>query len=156
MTAEPKQAVSVYLSYAQKDEALKQEFEDYLAIMQQTGLISGWVERQVQPRTDWSQVIDPRLLTADLVLILVSPALLASGYVSSAELQKAFERSKTVKTRIIPIILHYVNLTGHIIGNVQLLPRDAQPVSSWPNRSEAWEDIDRGIRHAIKDMTQQY
>ncbi len=71
-----KQPISLYLSYAQKDEALKQEFEDYLAILQQTGLISGWVEHEVQSGTDWSQVVDPRLFSADLVLILVSPALL--------------------------------------------------------------------------------
>ena len=66
MATKPKLPVSVYLSYAQKDGELKQAFEDYLVIMQQNGLISGWVERQVQQGTDWSQVIDPRLLTADL------------------------------------------------------------------------------------------
>src|ERR1019366_9867640 len=98
-TKRPKQPVSIYLSYAQKDEALKLEFEDYLAIMQQTGLISGWVERQVQSGIDWSQIIDPRLLTADLVLLLVSPALLASGYCSGAEVREAFERSKADKRR---------------------------------------------------------
>ncbi|GCE21326.1 hypothetical protein [Dictyobacter kobayashii] len=43
-----KPPVTVYLVYAQKDEALKQEFEDYLAIMQQNQLIVGWIERQIQ------------------------------------------------------------------------------------------------------------
>ncbi|MBA2394441.1 MAG: toll/interleukin-1 receptor domain-containing protein [Ktedonobacteraceae bacterium] len=156
MTTKSKRPVSVYLSYAQKDKDLKEEFEDYLAIMQQNGLISGWVERQVQRGTDWSQVIDPRILTTDLVLVLVSPALLASGYSSGAELQKAFERSETGETRVIPIILHYVNLIGYVLGRVQLLPRDAQPVSSWSNRSEAWENIDRGIRRAIDGITKHY
>src|SRR5438552_12746561 len=93
MEKKPKQPISVYLSYAEKDEALKQEFEDYLAIMQQNGLISGWVERQVQSGKDWSQIIDPRLLAADLVLLLVSPALLATGYCSGAEAREASSRS---------------------------------------------------------------
>jgi hypothetical protein len=47
-----RQPISVYLIYAQKDEVLKQEFEDYLTIMRQNGLISSWVERQVQRGTE--------------------------------------------------------------------------------------------------------
>jgi internalin A len=150
MVTGPKQPVSVYLSYAQKDEALKQEFEDYLTIMQQTGLISGWVERQVQRGTDWSQVIDPGLLTADLVLVLVSTSLLASGYCFGAELSKAFERSKKGETRVIPIILHNVNLKGYPFEAIVCIPRNGGPVSSWFDRNEAWRNIDQDIRQVIE------
>jgi hypothetical protein len=150
MVTRPKRPVSVYLSYAQKDEALKQEFEDYLAIMQQTGLISGWVERQVQRGTDWSQIIDPRLLTADLVLVLVSPGLLASSYCSGAELSEAFKRSAKRETRVIPIILHYVNLKGYPFEAIVSVPRQG-PVSSWADRNEAWRNIDQEIRYVIEN-----
>ncbi len=152
MATEPKQSISVYLSSAQKDEALKQEFEDYLAILQQTGFISGWVERQVQLGTDWSQIIDPRLSAADLVLLLVSPGLLASGYCSGAEVHEAFERSKAGETRVIPIILRYVNLKGSPLEAIACIPRKG-PISSWPDRSEAWWHIDQEIRYAVEDMT---
>jgi internalin A len=150
MAAEPKKAVSVYLSYAQKDKDLKQEFEDYLAILQQIGLISGWVERQVQRGTDWSQVIDPRLLTADLVLVLVSPSLLASGYCSGDEIREAFKRSIKGGARVIPIILHYVNLKGYLFEAIVCIPRNGRPVSSWPDRNEAWRNIDQEIRGVIE------
>ena len=156
MATKPKQPISIYLSYAKKDEALKLEFEDYLAIMQQNGLISGWVERQVQSGIDWSQIIDPRLLTADLVLLLVSPALLASGYCSGAEIRKAFERSKTNGTRVIPINLHYVNLKGSPFEAIVSIPRNARPVSSWPDRSEAWRNIDTEIRIVIEQYHLRY
>ncbi len=156
MVTEPKRPTSIYLSYAQKDEVLKREFEDYLVILQQNGLISGWVERQVQQGTNWSQVIDPRLLTTDFVLVLVSPSLLASGYCSGAELSEAFKRSAAGETRVIPIILHYANLMGNPLRRVQSLPKNGIPVSSWPDRSEVWENIDQGIRASIKDMTRDY
>jgi|SRR5450432_578115 TIR domain len=151
MVTGPKQPVSVYLSYSQKDEPLKQEFEDYLAIMQQTGLISGWVERQVQRGTDWSHVIDPRLLVADLVLVLISPALLASGYCSGAEIRETFKRSKAGETRVIPIILHHVNLKGYLFEAIVCIPRNGGPVSSWFDRSEAWRNIDQDIRYVIEN-----
>ncbi len=152
MTTEPKQSITIYLSYAQKDEPLKQEFEDYLIILQDSQLISGWVERQVQRGIDWSQVIDPRISLADLFLLLISPAFLASGYCSGAEFREVFERHKTGKLRIIPIILHRVNLTGYPLESIQHLPRTGKPVSSWPERHEAWGDIDQGIRKVIQDM----
>lgn len=125
MASEPKQPISVYLIYDQKDEVLKQEFEDYLTIMQQNSLISNWVERQVQRGTDWSQIINPRILTADL--ILVSPSLLTSGYCSGAEMLKAFERSEAEDVYVIPIILYYIDLTGYLLETVQSTGR---PISS--------------------------
>ena len=35
METKPRRPVTIYLSYALHDEAFKQEFEDYLAILQQ-------------------------------------------------------------------------------------------------------------------------
>jgi replicative DNA helicase len=148
MAAGSKRPLSVFLCYAQKDEALKQEFEDYLAILQQNQLISGWVERPVQRGTDWSQTIDPRLLAADLILLMMSPSLLASGYCSGAEFREAFERNKTRrKAALLPISLYYVNLQGHPLEFIAFTPH--KPVSSWPERHDAWRIVDRGIRHTI-------
>ncbi len=149
MTAKPTRPLSVFLRYAQKDEALKQEFEDYLAILQQDQLISGWVEGQIQPGTDWSQTIDPRMLTADLILLMVSPSLLASGYCSGAEFREAFERNETPrKAALLPISLHPVNLRGHPLGTIAFTPPQG-PVSSWPDHHKAWQGVDNDIRLVI-------
>jgi hypothetical protein len=149
MAMGPKRPMTLSVSYAQKDEALKQEFEDYLVNLQQAQLIAGWVERQVQPGTDWSQVIDPRLQAAQMFLLLLSPSLLASGYCSGAEFREAFERFRARKALVIPILLHRVDLTGHLLGSLQCLPRMAKPVSSWSEQNEAWWDVYQAIRRVI-------
>lgn len=147
---EPERPVSVFLVYAQKDEALKQEFEEYLAVLQQSRLISGWAERQVQSGVDWSQAIDPRMLAAGLIVLMVSPALLASGYCSGAEFRETLERNKTRKQAIlIPISLYYVSLHGSPLEQLAFTPRKPIPVASWPERHEAWRDIDEDIRYVI-------
>ncbi len=150
MTIGPKRSVSIYLIYAQKDEALKQEFDDYLVMLQQTRLISGWVERQIRPGTDWSQAIDSRLLAANLVVLFVSPGLLASGYCAGVELSKAFEMRKAGKALIIPVLLHYVDLRGNLLESLQCLPAKALPVSSWAERKEAWWSVYQGIRQVVE------
>ncbi len=141
---------SIYLIYAQKDEAFKQEFEAYLAILQQNGLISGWVERQVQPGTDWSHVIDSHLLVTDLVFFLLSPALLASGYCSGAEMHEIFRRREAGEIRVIPVLLSYANIVGNPLEMIQPLPMNSKPVLSWTNQNDAWKEIDQEIRRMLK------
>lgn len=150
MTIGPKRPVSIYLIYAQKDEALKEEFDDYLVMLQQARRISGWVERQIRPGTDWSQEIDSRLLTADLIVLFVSPGLLASGYCSGAEFSKAFEMQKAGEVLIIPVLLHQVDLRGQLFASLQCLPAKSIPVSSWTERKEAWWSVYQGIRQVVE------
>jgi len=142
---EPNQTVQTFLRYAQEDEALKQEFENYLILLQQAHYISGWIERQARRGMDWSQSVDPDLLVADLILLMVSPGLLATGYCSGAEFLEAFERNKTgEKAVLIPISLRPTNLRGHVLESIALTPY--KPVSSWSDRHDAWQIVDRDIR----------
>jgi hypothetical protein len=149
MTIKSKQPRAIYLSYAQEDEVLKQDFENNVLIMlQQTQLIS-WIERQVHRGTDWSQVIDSRLFVTDLAILLVSPNLLSSSYCSGAEFHKMFEQFKEGKMRIIPILLHPVNLLGSPLSSIMPLPMNRVPISSWKNQREAWENVDQWIRAVL-------
>jgi hypothetical protein len=151
MVTEPKQPLTIYLCYAQKDEELKLEFENYLATLQQVQYISGWVERQVQRGTDWSQVIDPRLQTAGILLLLLSPDLLGSGYCSGAEMREALNMHREGKMRIIPVMLRRVDIGGLPIQMLQTLPRNGKPIVTWPDRDDAWWDVDHGIRHVVQE-----
>jgi hypothetical protein len=145
METEAKQLPILYLAYAQKDKALKQEFEDYLIVLQQIQLIAGWREREVRRGIDWSQEIDPRSADADISILLLSPRLLASGYCLGAEFQQL-----TRKRYFIPVMLYAVNLTGYSpLESHIYLPRGGKPVSSWAHRYEIWQEIDQDLRAII-------
>ena len=158
MGMEPEQPMTLYVSYSQKDEALKQEFEDYLVNLQQAQLISGWIERLVQPGADWSQMIDPRLEMAQILLLLLSPSLLASGYCSGAEFQEAFEQRRgRGEIRVVPIFLYHVDVTWHPLVSIQGVPMFhtkggsvMKPVSSWQERHEAWWNVYQELHQLIR------
>ena len=156
MATEPRQATTVYLSYAQQDKALKQELENHLAVLRQTGQISLGGEREIQPGTDWAQTIDPRLSTADIVLLLLSADLLGSGYCSVAEVRQALARHRAGKALVIPMVLRRVDVTGLPISVFPCLPGDDKerwkPVMSWADRDEAWWKVIQGLRHAIATL----
>ncbi len=154
MATESKPITTVFLSYAQQDKGLKQELENHLAALQQSGQIAWWGEREIQPGTDWAQVIDPRLSTADLILLLMSADLLGSGYCSGAEVRQALERHSSGKALLIPIILRRVDVTGLPLRVLQALPGDDKdgwkPVMAWGDRDEAWWKVAQGIRQATE------
>ncbi len=141
-----KEPITLFLSYSQKDEALKQEFEDYLVNLRQARLISGWIEREVQPGGDWSEMIDPRLEETQLFVLLLSPSLLASGYCSGAEFREIWQRRERGDGLVCPIMLHRVDLTGYPLQSFMWIPRGGRPVASWRVRSEAWASIYEDIR----------
>jgi len=54
------------------------------------------------------------------------------------------------KAHVIPIILRAVERQGTPFAQLQALPDNATPVTSWPNRDEAFVDISKGIRKIVR------
>lgn len=146
--------LNVFISYAHEDEPLRDELEKHLALLQRRELIATWHDRQVVPGMDWSQEIDHHLNTASLILLLISPDFLASDYCYGIEMERALARHQAGDARVIPIILRPVDWQGQgaPFAVLQCLPHDARPVTSWPNRDEAWLDVVKGIRRAVEEL----
>jgi hypothetical protein len=70
--------VRVFYSYAHKDEKLKDKLIEQLSSLRREGLIEEWHDRRIPPGKEWAQEIDQNLETADIILLLASPAFVAS------------------------------------------------------------------------------
>ena len=77
---------------------------------------------------------------------------LASDYCYDVEVKRAMERHDAGEARVIPVILRPVDWKGAPFGKLQALPRDARPVTEWPNRDQAFLDIAQGIRAAAEEL----
>ena len=141
--------VSLFYSYSHKDEALREQLEKHLAILQRHHIISGWHDRAIPAGSVWEQQIHEHLETADIILLLVSADFLASDYCWGKEVTRAMERHEAGAARVIPILLRAVDWTGAPFSTLQALPKDARPVTSWSNPDEAFADIARGIRQVV-------
>ena len=58
--------VSVFLSYAHRDERLRVELEKHLSPLRRSALIETWNDRSITPGDDVDTAIDHHLETADL------------------------------------------------------------------------------------------
>jgi DNA polymerase III delta prime subunit len=144
--------VKVFYSYAHEDEALCQELEKHLSLLQRQGLVTGWSDRQITPGKNWEEAIDERLMTASVILLLISPDFLASDYCYGIEMQQALERHRVKEACVIPVLLRPVDWQGAPFAHLQCLPRNGKSVTEWSNRDAAFRDVARGIRLAIEHL----
>lgn len=147
-----KSSLSVFFSYSHKDENLRDELADHLATLKRNGEISAWHDRMIAAGSDWAKAIDDNLMTADVILLLISSAFLASDYCSEIELNQAITRHNSGGARIIPIILRPCDWEDSLFGRLQALPKNAKPITTWDDKDEAFTDVVKGIKRAIAEM----
>lgn len=87
-----KTSVEVFCSYSHRDEALREQFEAHVALMQRKNLIRVWHDRQILAGHDWGGDIDSHLNSADLITLFVSADFLNSNYCYEKEVVRAMER----------------------------------------------------------------
>lgn len=143
---------SAFVSYSQRDERYRQRLDISLAQLRRNSLISVWHDRKILPGQEWDREIDKNLESADIVLLLVSPDFLASDYAYSREMMRALERHQSGSATVVPIILRPSDWQNSPLGSLQALPNKGRPVSSWPNRDQAWLDVAQGLRRLISDQ----
>src|SRR5262245_9276282 len=148
----PAASVTLFYSYSHKDEKMLDKLTVHLAILKRAGVITAWHDRNIGAGEDWKHAIDEHLDTAAIVLLLVSPDFVASDYCWSHEMTRALERHDAGEALVIPIILRPVDWDGAPFGRLQALPKDAKPITVWPNRDLAWVDVVRGIRTAAANV----
>jgi hypothetical protein len=147
--------VSVFLSYAHRDERLREELDKHLSPLRRSSLIETWDDRKISPGAQIDAAIAQRLATADLILLLISPDFINSNYCYRREMRLALKRHAKGQARVIPIILRPVDWVQTPIGRLLATPRDAKPVTTWHRRDEALLDVATSIRRAAEDMTRE-
>ncbi|MEH2162734.1 MAG: toll/interleukin-1 receptor domain-containing protein [Nostoc sp.] len=145
-------AVKVFFSYSHKDEVLRDELATHLSMMKRQGVIEAWHDREISAGSEWANAIDDNLEVADIILLLVSANFLASDYCYDKEMIRAMERHETREARVIPIILKPTDWNGAPFGKLQALPKNAKPVTTWPDQDEAFLNVAQGIRRVVEDI----
>jgi TIR domain len=144
--------IELFYSYAHSDERLRKRLETHLSALRQQGVITEWHDRKIVVGTDWKQSIDTHLMTATVILLLISPDFLASDYCYGVEMQRSLARHAKGDACVIPVILRPVDWQGTPFAHLQCVPTDARPVTTWTNRDEAFRNVAAAIRMAIEQL----
>lgn len=146
------QPVELFYCYAHRDEPLRKRLETHLSALRQQRVITEWHDRKIVAGCDWKQTIDSHLMSATVILLLISPDFLASDYCYGIEMRQALARHAAGDACVIPVILRPVDWYGTPFAHLQSVPTDAKPVTTWTHRDEAFRDVAIAIRTAIQHL----
>src|SRR5215212_3893767 len=152
VTMPPPEPVKVFISYSHKDERFREQLQEHLYAAKRQGLIEDWHDRKIAPGEEWQDLINENLETSEIILLLVSSSFIASPYSYDKEMKRALEKHEAGQARVIPIILRPVDWSEAPFARLQALPRNGRAISRWSNRDEAWMDVAKGIRAAVKQL----
>ena len=142
-------------SDSKKDEEMRQNLEKHLKILQRQGVITTWDKGMIGAGKEWESETNKQLMTADIILLLISVDFIASNWCWDVEVKSAMERHEAKQARVIPVILRrtddWENNTP--FRKLKPLPKDGKPVSEWGNRDKAFCNIAEGIRAAVDELT---
>jgi hypothetical protein len=144
------QSVETFFCYAHEDKELRDELDNHLAALKLTGLSHSWHDGVIVPGESWEEVIQEHLNRAKIILLLVSASFLDSPFCYST-MKRALERHNKTAW-VIPILLRPVDLEGMPIKKLQMLPENANPITAWSNKDEAFKSVAVGIRSVIERM----
>ncbi|AUX69169.1 hypothetical protein CHX26_06335 [Porphyrobacter sp. HT-58-2] len=144
--------LSVFFSYSHEDETLRNQLEQQLAILSRQQVITTWHDRRITAGEVIDHAISGNLEAADIILLLVSPAFLASDYCYDREMLRAMERHEAGKAVVIPVILRPCEWHRTPFGKILATPTDGKPVTQWPDRDTAFLEVARAIRAAAEKL----
>jgi hypothetical protein len=142
----------LFFSYAHEDETLRDKLASHLSLLKRQGVIAAWHDREIGAGSEWEAEILQHLNSAHIILLLISADFLASDFCYGKELERALERHETKEACVVPVIIRPCDWSGAPFAKLQALPKNATPVTSWPNQDEAWTDIAKGIRRVAEKL----
>ena len=142
----------VFLSYAHADEmdgGWKSHLVEMLRSLEYDGIIEHFDDGMFEVGASWDETIREKLLAADLVVLLVSPAFIASDYVTKTEVTLACDRRDRGEAKILPVILRDCDWTYKRWAAVDAAPKAAsvvKPLEEWDRPNTALKQISTRLR----------
>lgn len=149
----PTKAIEVFFSYAQEDEKQLIQLEKQLRLLERQGVIQTWHNRKISAGKEWQNEIDTHLDTASVILLLISTNFIDSSYCWDVEVKRAMERHDAKESRVIPVIIDFVDWKSAPFGKLQHLPKGDKPIKG-QNREKAFRSVADGIREAVKELAE--
>ncbi len=160
--------LKVFISYSHQDIDARRELQSYLVNLEREGIIEIWQDGLINTGDNWDKSIKQALEQADVILMLVSQAFIASSYVHSVEMPKAMDLKRDGKARILPVLLKTCDFANWWIMPKEVREREPQqdnqkecmgwyqfspmadgylkPVNKWPYVEDAWTEVAKQLR----------
>lgn len=142
--------IKVYISYASEDKKLVTELLKHLKPLKKQERVCILSNQLISGGANRVHGIHALIEQASIILLLISPDFWSSDDCSDVEMKRALERAQAGEAYVIPILLRPVeNGPDAPFGQLQVLPTNNKPITTWKNRDEAFVDVVQSISRSI-------
>jgi len=124
----------------------------HLAPLERQGQITIWSDTNLNAGVEWEKELHQHLESADIVLLLISPDFMASDYCYSTEMARAIARHNEGSAQVIPILLRATFWQNAPFAKLQIIPTNAKPITSWPDRDDAFHDVTIQVNQVVSKL----
>ncbi len=146
-----KQPIIIFYCSVSEDQALLEELDKHLAGVRRSGQVVTLYPSQILPGAVQEQVAIQQFLSADIILLLVSPDALSSATWYEM-MQNAMERHRKGKVRVIPVLLRQVYYDDAPFTTLKMLPSDGRAITSHSDPNTIFSEIARSIHNVVKEI----
>lgn len=153
MPPSPVRPASIFYCFSDHDAALKHELATRLEVLRQQGTVVTWGHDQILGGQPAAEELRAHLDTADLILLLLSPDLLADERFHRDVLPRALQRAEAQQARVVPVLVRLCDwrlLPG--LAALEVLPRSERAVNLDERHDVAWHEIFRELRAIIDQI----
>ena len=141
--------VRLFYSYSHKDDAHQEKMETALDLLKQEGALGSWSDKKILPGQSISAATKRAIQESSIVVFLVS-----QDFIASDACRDEWELAGKISTvERVPIILsHCAWKDMEEMAELKALPTDGNPICSYSNPDEAWQEIYEGLRALIEEI----
>ena len=122
---------TVFISYSHKDEKWKDFLRSHVGVLEQTGRITVWDDRQIDGGEEWYPEIVAAMESAAVAVCLISPDFLKSDFINKEEVPYLIKRRQSENMILLPVLVR--PCLWEIVdwlSPIQMLPRDGKSISA--------------------------
>jgi uncharacterized protein YjbI with pentapeptide repeats len=141
--------LKMFIGYAPEDKNTLKILKTHLRPLERAGLVELWNAQDVALGEEPKKEIERQLSDACIILLLISPAFLASHDCYDIQMSMAIERHERGEASVIPILLRPCAWQSTPLKELQPLPKDGKPISKH-NKDDVFFEVSEEIGEVIK------
>ncbi len=145
-------AKTIFISYADRDIALRDELITHLKLLERQGHII-WHRGMLAPGSERKMQLMNHMKNSHIILLLISPDILAT-YECREEIDFALQREGLNQAHVIPILLRPTNWEHETFARLQVVPQDRSFITekSKSKRDKAFATLVKEIMKSIQEQ----
>ena len=149
----PRKKINIFISYAHSDAIWLEKLETHLKVLSKYyDNVETWVDTKLRGGDKWREEITNAIKMANVAILLVSTAFLASDFITSDELPPILRKAEEDGTRVLPLIVSPCEFEDSEIGDFQAVNSPDKTLADLRDNEAAIERVYLDLNKEIKSL----